>query len=308
MTLRMAASREATRDTNVVRRLMYMYQVLQESATPTALLLPWLPSRAKRDKAMATQELYTTISGFVQQRREDKVPSSDAIDVLLEQGLDDNMVMGFIMSVIFAGVLNTGINACWLLIYLELNPKWKSKIINELKGLVSKNSSSPKDPLFKQLGTIPITGWEEETPQLEYAIRETLRLVMGATALRRNLTQEMTLYGKDIHRGDFLAYQLADVHLDPEIYSKPDTFDPSRFFPVRAEDKKGTFAFLGWGAGRHPCSGMKVAKLEMKMAAALFLLGYDYKIVDVSGAPLETPPRPDYNNIHQVFELFVDSN
>ncbi|KAF8879392.1 cytochrome P450 [Infundibulicybe gibba] len=299
MTLRMATSREATCDANVVRRLMHMYQVLQESATPTALLLPWLPSRAKRDKAMATQELYVMISGFVQQRRDDKVPSSDAIDVLLEQGLDDNMIMGFIMSVIFAGVLNTGINACWLLIYLESNPEWKSKVTDELKALISKNSGSPNDPLFKQLGMVPIAAWEEETPQLEYVLRETIRLVINGTALRRNLTQEMSLYGKDIHRGDFLAYQLADAHLDPEIYSKPDTFDPTRFFPDRAEDKKGTFAYLGWGAGRHPCSGMKVAKLEMKMVAALFLLAYDYKMVDASGLPFKTAPRPDYNNIHQ---------
>lgn len=36
-------------------------------------------------------------------------------------------------------------------------------------------------------------------------------------------------------------------------------FDPTRFLPDRAEDKKVPHAFLGWGSGRHPCLGMKVS-------------------------------------------------
>jgi hypothetical protein len=29
--------------------------------------------------------------------------------------------------------------------------------------------------------------------------------------------------------------------------------DPSRYLPERAEDKKTPYAWVGWGAGRHPC-------------------------------------------------------
>ena len=50
--------------------------------------------------------------------------------------------------------------------------------------------------------------------------------------------------------------------------------------------------------GRHPCAGMKVAKLEIKLILALFLLGYEYELVDKTGNYPETLPVPDRNNIH----------
>jgi cytochrome P450 len=53
----------------------------------------------------------------------------------------------------------------------------------------------------------------------------------------------------------FLAYNLSDIHFDPDVYSDPMRFDPGRFSPERAEGKDVANAFLGWGAGRHPCLG-----------------------------------------------------
>jgi hypothetical protein len=52
--------------------------------------------------------------------------------------------------------------------------------------------------------------------------------------------------------------------------------------------------------GRHPCAGMKVAKLEIKMIVALFVVGYDYDVVDSKGRISEKLPVPDYNDIQQV--------
>jgi len=37
--------------------------------------------------------------------------------------------------------------------------------------------------------------------------------------------------------------------MNPDIYSDPETFDPSRYEEGREEDKKETFGFLGWGVG-----------------------------------------------------------
>jgi len=46
---------------------------------------------------------------------------------------------------------------------------------------------------------------------------------------------------------------LNDVMMDPEVYRDPMKWEPNRYFPDRAEDKKVPYAFCGWGAGRHPC-------------------------------------------------------
>jgi hypothetical protein len=57
-------------------------------------------------------------------------------------------------------------------------------------------------------------------------------------------------------------------------------------------------------SGRHPCVGVKIAKLKIKMIVALFFTGYEYDVVDVHGNPVDRLPVPNYNDIHQVCPLF----
>lgn len=41
--------------------------------------------------------------------------------------------------------------------------------------------------------------------------------------------------------------------MDSNIYKRPLVWDPTRYLPERAEDKKTEHGFLGWGSGLHPC-------------------------------------------------------
>ncbi len=49
------------------------------------------------------------------------------------------------------------------------------------------------------------------------------------------------------------VYLLDDIHFNPEIYTEPHKWDPSRYLPDRAEDRKKPVSYVGWGTGRHPC-------------------------------------------------------
>ena len=52
-------------------------------------------------------------------------------------------------------------------------------------------------------------------------------------------------------------------------------------------------------------SGMKVAKLEIKMILALVLSRYEYNLVNASGEHTKTVPKPDRNDIHQVSSIHL---
>jgi len=52
---------------------------------------------------------------------------------------------------------------------------------------------------------------------------------------------------------------------------------------------------------------VKVAKLEIKMIVALFVVGYEYDVVDSRGGFPERLPVPDFNDIHQVRVLASSS-
>ncbi|KAJ3502210.1 hypothetical protein NLJ89_g8990 [Agrocybe chaxingu] len=300
MTVRMASCSELANNREVLDEMQKLYWQLERSATPTALLLPWFPSPAKKRKEAATKALFEKLHGFVEDRRNAEAPSSDAVDMLIAQGHSNVDIVGFILSVIFAGVINTGVNSCWALVYLASHKDWKAKAKAEVDALIEKHiGTSSVESLSKQLATIPISAWEDEMPVMEGVIRETLRMTVTGTALRRNLLEELTVSNGTIQKGDFVAYSMVDVHQNAEIYTNPYEFDPRRFDAGREEDKKATFAFMGWGAGRHPCTGMKVAKLEIKIIVAMMLAGFDFDVVDKNGDHMTKIPVPDRNDIHQ---------
>ncbi|KJA20465.1 hypothetical protein HYPSUDRAFT_43159, partial [Hypholoma sublateritium FD-334 SS-4] len=300
MTVRMASCDELARDTKEIEKIQELYWVLEKSATPTALLLPWFPGRAKKAKEVATRELYMKFSHYVDLRREAKVPTTDAIDIMIGQGQSNADMIQFILGVIFAGVINTGIQSCWALLFLATNPEWRLKVKAEVDSMIEKHTNTTAgEPLHKRLASVPASVWEDEMPVMDLVIRETLRVISTSTLLRRNVVEDITVSGGVIKQGDFIAYNVTDAHRYPDIYTDADQFDPARFLPGREEDKKSTFAFLGWGVGRHPCTGMKVAKLEIKLVVAMILATYEFDVVDSSGRPSKNLPEHDRNDIHQ---------
>jgi hypothetical protein len=52
--------------------------------------------------------------------------------------------------------------------------------------------------------------------------------------------------------------------------------------------------------GRHPCAGIKIAKLEMKLILTIILLGYEYELVDGNGNYPKELPSQDRNDVMQV--------
>jgi len=300
MTVRMATCRELSEDREAVTRLAKNYWDIEKNGTPFSVLLPWFPSSAKKAKTKATMDLYTTLSSYVEARRKASTPSMDPIDLLISHGISNNDITGTVIGIVFAGVINTGVNSCWALLHLGINPKWKRKAIDEYEALVEKyTNTTSSDPLHARLSTIPLEAWENELPSLEAIIRETLRISGSNAVLRRNVGKDIQVGEATIKRGDFLAYSTADVNLDPDIYTNPMTFDPDRYGPGREEDRKASLGYLSWGAGRHPCAGIKIAKLEIKIVLAMILLGYEYELVDGNGNRATSVPDQDRNDLQQ---------
>jgi sterol 14-demethylase len=134
MTVRMATCEELAADLTSVQKLSELYWKLEKSATPVGLLLPWFPGTAKRDKNQATKGLYDMLSHYVNIRRTAEVPSPDAIDVLIGDGADNTIIVEvrvtgrppwarltptfkFVLNVIFAGVVNTGMTGASRCLY-----------------------------------------------------------------------------------------------------------------------------------------------------------------------------------------------
>ncbi|KAJ4000129.1 cytochrome P450 [Lentinula boryana] len=295
LTVRSLSCAEISDDPCVVSRLKKLYDTLDVGTTPATVLLPWLPTPAMVKKLWATKEIYDIVVTAITARQQSGVSKNDTLQMLLDSGDEKLVVVGFIMGLLIAGARATGTTACWMLTFLGGHSDWREKAKAEVEGLLTSqylSHNSPNDSLSSQLAAIPLETWETETPVLDSIIRETLRVAQPHTAMRRNLGPEMHIDGKLIPSGSYVVYPFSDVHLNPDIYHDPWKFDPNR-----QPETKSAYNYVGWGGGKTICLGQRLARVELKIVTALFLLGFRHSIVDGSGKFSPEPPLPNWNDI-----------
>jgi hypothetical protein len=149
---------------------------------------------------------------------------------------------------------------------------------------------------------------------MNMCFRESIRLNQLMVHFRLNNSgKDIPLgNGEVIPPGAFVAYHTGDVHLDSEIYPNPEDWDPNRYSPEEAQDKKAAHAFVGWGSGKHPCCmcpvkppvklktnqaivGMRFARFEQNLVTAYFLVYFDFHLEDQHGNKITEAPKVDFN-------------
>ncbi|KAF9010183.1 cytochrome P450 [Cyathus striatus] len=296
-TIRSLTSEEIADNPILVARLKTLYDTLDTGTTPATVLLPWLPTPAMLQKLWATKEIYDIVVKAVDAREKSGLPRNDTLQMLLDFGDEKLVVVGFIMGLLIAGARATGTTASWLMTFLAGHPEWHSKAAAEVDSLLASNlsynsgSSSPQS-LSSRLAGIPLEAWEQNTPILDAIIRETTRVAQPHTAMRRNLGPEFYINNKIIPTGAYVIYPFSDIHLDPEIYP-----DPWKFDPGRKESIDTPFGYVGWGGGKTLCLGTRLAKVELKLITAMYVLGFRHSVVDRYGRPSNTLPIPNWNDI-----------
>ncbi|EMD35539.1 hypothetical protein CERSUDRAFT_116287 [Gelatoporia subvermispora B] len=305
-TVRCLATEDLADNEADVVRLRELYDRLDVDTTPASVLFPWFPSPSAVRRLLTTKEIFDIISVVVDARISSGIVRDDTIQMLVECGDDRMVVIGFILGLLVAGARSTGTTATWLITFLGGHPHWKARAAAEAAELLHSYSTYPTEHLpssaaaaaqpstlsflSHRLACVPLEAWESETPVMDALLRETLRLAQPHAAMRMNTGPEIQLGGKRIPTGSFVMYPFSDVHLSPELYPDPWRFDPDR------PQSKMPFSYVGWGAGKSVCLGQRLARLELKLMMALFVLGFDCAVVDAKGRPLNALPRPNWND------------
>ncbi|CZR62535.1 uncharacterized protein PAC_12432 [Phialocephala subalpina] len=297
LTMRMVGCDDIADNQELLMKTLRYYEKIDSSATPIAVMYPWFPSPAVVKRTYAASRLYMIVNKIVEERKKTGVKGDDPLQYLIEQGDSMFRIIEFIIGALFAGLLNSGINAAWVLTYLANDSHWRQKVLEEVKTVAAKYSTNPSAPLVDQLDEVPFEAWESEFPLIDLCLKDSIRLQALGTAFRKNISTKAIPVGDGevIDPGAIATYHLGDVHLDPKIYPNPTQWDPSRYFPEKAEDKKVPLGWLGWGVGRHPCLGMRFAKLENNVIIAYFTAMFDYELTDKTGKPVQGTPDVDFN-------------
>ncbi|KAJ6473251.1 cytochrome P450 [Mycena sanguinolenta] len=260
--------------------------------TPLQSVLPWVPAAFNKVlQAYYGSKVYNTLWTIVERRRDQGLKDSDPVDFMIEKGDSVKQMISLFLGASFAGLVNTSRVLGWLLVYLWAHPEWKNKILDELHVLLTEHTGHTEP---SAISGVPFEAWESALPSLEACVFELLRLKGDGALLRKNVGEDITVEGRTIQSGQFMAYLMSDIHHNPLIHSNPDTYDPAREPAASAQG----MTFVGFGAGRHPCIGKELALIIIKLVISSFLIKLEYDIVDAKGSPISRIPPSEKNSLH----------
>jgi cytochrome P450 len=175
---------------------------------------------------------------------------------------DDDIVNHMIFLMMAAHDTST-ITASAMAYYLAKNPAWQERCRAESNSLGD--------------ATIDLAALET-LASLDLVFREAMRLVAPVATLVRRATEDTALDGKFIPAGTILAVTPAAVHILPDRWTDPESFDPDRYADPRREDKRHRFQDVPFGGGAHKCIGMNFGTAEVKSLLHRILLKYRLEV------------------------------
>ncbi|KAK1070750.1 hypothetical protein LTR12_013769 [Friedmanniomyces endolithicus] len=300
-TMRTIACNDIADDPRTLSKCLEYFETIDGTATPWSIMYPWMPLWSKVKRTAAGAKLYMVFKRVVDGRTKSGIRGDDPLQYLIDQGDDVTSIVTFVVGALFAGQLNSGINAAYVLMYLANNSYWLPRVREEVISVADRYCPDDSMALKDRLMRVPIEAWENEFPLVDMCLKDSIRLQMSGTAFRKNVTDHEIPINKSgtevVPSGAYVAWHVGDIHYNPDIYTNPDEWDPARYMPDRAEDKKEQYGFMGWGLGRHPCLGMRFAKLEMNVILAFFVAYFDtFTLSDAQGREVTRIPPTNRNN------------
>ncbi len=194
------------------------------------------PQIAERRRNLNRQDMF---SQFCRATREDGSYLDD--DAIIDH-------MNFLMMAAHDTITSSVTSLIWL---LAKNPEWQEKIRAECLSIAPAGSDVTAD----QLDRFELT---------EYAMKEALRLIPPVPSIPRRAQRDFEFMGYKIPAGTPVSISPASVHMMPEYWDDPETFNPMRFTPENSKSRH-KYAFVPFGGGAHMCLGLHFAYMQVKL-------------------------------------------
>ena len=219
-------------------------------------------------------------------------PPTDVLTLLLQtedeagNRLSQEEIKVQSLLMLFAGHETTTSMLTSMAMAFAQNPQALANARAEQQTLVQQQES-------EALQTDPLLTLEQtqKMPYLDCVIKETERLFPPVGGGFREVIKPVAFNGYSVPAGWLALYRIEAAHLDERCYSQPAAFDPDRFSPERAEQKRYDYSLVAFGGGPRICLGMAFAKLEMKIMMAYLLRQYQWTLAadqDLTMNPVPT--------------------
>ncbi|WP_247005542.1 cytochrome P450 [Halorientalis litorea] len=232
--------------------------------SPIRFALPeWVPMPGDAEFAEAVESLEDLVGDIVAQRRhdigseDDPDAPMDFLSVLLrarERGEQtDEQLRDEMMTMLLAGHDTTALTLTYTWFLLSENPEAERRVHAELDEVLDGDRPTVEDV--------------RELEYTEWVIKEAMRLYPPVYTIFRSPTTDVEIGGYTVPEDASIMLPQWAVHRSEKYWDDPETFDPDRWSPERANDRP-RFAYFPFGGGPRHCIGKHLAMLEARSIVA----------------------------------------
>jgi len=239
----------------------------------------WVPTPANRRLASAVRELDSAVASMLRDRHNETVMTRepDMLDLLLAvaddgDALTPQEVRDQIVTFLVAGHETVASALSWALWLISGDDDVQQRLCDEACEVLGDDA--------------PTTDHAQLLPYARAVFDEALRLYPPAWLITRRALAPDVLQGREIPTGALVILSPYLVHRDPNVWERPDEFDPDRFLSQRSRAGEDASAFWPFGAGPRLCIGREFSYLE-----GVLLLASLARRIRLSRIPGQPQPR-----------------
>jgi cytochrome P450 len=243
----------------------------------------WIKLPADRRVGKHLEALRRAVDGFIAAARSrmERDPSlrarpANLIEAMIAardtpgSGLSDADVAGNVLTMLLAGEDTTANTLAWMIYLLSRNPQVLARARDEVRAVLG---AQPLPARYEELSALPF---------VEACANETMRLKPVAPLILNETVRDTVVAGIEVPAGQLVMCLMRPGATDERHFPKAQEFDPARWLadgtPGRAAASAKRVA-MPFGAGPRLCPGRYLALLEMKMAIAMLLGGFEIESV-----------------------------
>nr|ARO89866.1 cytochrome P450 Cyp2u1 [Andrias davidianus] len=248
--------------------------------------LYYLPFGPFKELRQIEIDITAFLKRIIGQHREtlDMENPRDFIDMYLLQVAEENKISSessfnedylfYIIGDLFiAGTDTTANTILWSILYMCLNPDIQEKVQAEIDAVIGHD----RPPTMTDKSGMPFT---------EATIMEVQRMTVVVPLSIPHMASETTVFqGYTIPKGSVIVPNLWAVHRDPNIWEKPNDFNPRRFLDENGQVLKKD-AFIPFGIGRRVCMGEQLAKMELFLMFVNLMQSFSFLLADHTKEPM----------------------
>ncbi|XP_055676455.1 cytochrome P450 4c3 [Lutzomyia longipalpis] len=195
------------------------------------------------------------------------------LDLLIEASQDGKVLSNDdireeVDTFMFEGHDTTSAAISWTLFLIGSDPEIQERVIEEIDLVM--DGDRERAPTMKEL---------LDMKYLECCIKEALRLYPSVPLIARQIKEDVQIDEYTIPAGTTAMIVTYMLHRNPQIYYKPEQFNPDRFLPENCQGRH-PYAYIPFSAGPRNCIGQKFAILEEKSVISAVLRKYKIEAVD----------------------------